>query len=504
MLEHETPLSGYSRKIGGSSGKGTHGSTVAKPDGMPNRKDADYRVTSPRELRKAMKDDNAIVYVTDDIDIAEQDTIWCGDGLTLISDYCNPNVSGTGPVIRHRRTDNDVYTRKCFAHTGGKPIEMYGVYAHGPRTDYFDADHNAPEFDEITSTFLHEYAPDSAGVFKAAGCRFTGWTLAGLELGAKGYETRAEIRRSTFERNRAEHLGYGVELYNGHLSVRDSFFDANRHSIAGFGYPTCGYAVADSVFGPDTVSHVLDMHSLANSLSDGDETAGAYLRAYQCSFMPTVDELGRAQEGIAIRGEPVESDPASYADKCHFWHEAKPTPTGDQGSAYRQETREWVNFEPRDNHFGSSQKDGYGAPRAKKPVEDEPEPQPEQPDEPTMTKQLNVHATSGPGEYRIVVEGDAEPGPKTEANDVVNDNGDGKTEITGEIWGGTDTYELADDAKPIYAVPRARVKITLDGTDITSELIGPGLARELDNQQSTIDKLRSRLESVKLVWGDSK
>lgn len=521
MEKINTTLSGFAADIGAEAGPGTHGGNdVEKPEGMPDRRDADYSVTSPRELDNALSDDNAVVYVSEDIDLADWgESIWAGDGVKLISDYCNPDVPGTGPVIRHRRTDDDVYTRKCIRHRGGKPLEMYGVFAHGPRTDYFDPDHNAPEFQDLTSSFLHEHAPADSGTFRAVGCRLTGWTMAGIELGAKNYETDAEIRYSTFDRNRMWHLGYGIEQYNGDLWVDRCYFDACRHAIAGFGRPTEQTDVTNCVFGLGPwYSHAVDQHRLGENVTDGGQTAGQHLRVRNCTFLGRHGDRGNGpydQEGIAWRGESVNE---SQVYNCEFVHPTEPDAPGQQGSAVRQSvdgSNDWVNLSLWNNTYGQlGKKAGVGAPRAKKghedddePIEEDPSGQPNQP-EPTM-KRLKVRGHGGPGvegDYSIIVHGDVEPTDQNEPSEQIEDLDGERTRISGNMWGGVDVFLLADDALPVSAESKDVVlTIWLDDVPIMGGLTAVESARRFDEQQSQIDQVRdwvdSRLRNLRVVVG---
>ncbi len=496
-------LSEFSAEIGGGRGPGMSGGTdIEKPEGMPDRRDADYSVTTPRELDRALDDDNAVVYVEGEIDVTDRtESIYAGSGVTLLMDYCNPDVPGTGPAIIHR--DEKPYTRKVIRHRGGKPLEMYGVYAHGPRTDYFDPDHKSPEFKDLTSSFVHEHAPASAGTFKAIGCRLTGWTMAGIELGARRYETDAVIRYSTFDRNRMWHLGYGIEQYNGDLWVDRSFFDACRHAIAGFGRPTEFTDVTNCVFGPGPwYSHAVDQHRLGENTSSDSQTAGGHLRVRNCTFLGRYGDRGSGrygQEGLAWRGESVEQ---SQVYNCEFVHPVEPDAPGQQGSAVRQSVDgadDWVNLSLWNNTYGQLGKEaGVGAPRARKghedddePEQDDPSGQPGQP-EPTMQR-LKIRGHGGPGvqgDYSIIIHGEIEGTEDTEPAENIEDLDGERKRISGNMWGGADVFLLADDALPVSAELETPCSIWLDENNITGALIGVEASQRFTEQQSQLDELR--------------
>lgn len=469
VLDIEGPLTEFSRLIGGSAGDGTHGGTdVQKPDDMPDVSDADYKVTNWGELQQAVREDGANVYVADNINITGKGPVPMGDGVTLFSDYCNPDADSlVGPYLYHRDTGGN-YSRTIFTHSGGQPVELYGIYALGPRPKYFDPDHNSNKFEGLLCSFLHEYASNDAGTFKAVGCRFTGWTLAGIELGAKSYETDAKVHRCTFERNIMEHCGYGIEHYNGDLWVDRCFFDKCRHGVSGFGYPTETIDITRSVFGPGLwSSHCADMHCLANNLSNGDDTAGKHLRIRNCSFMGTKDVAGYGQEGVAIRGVSVNESQITY---CDFWHDSAPAAPGEQGSAVRQEVDgDWKNLKLDNNQYGdplsnpdigaprfgsdvNPDDDGDGNGNADKPSEDEDDNNPEQgdpsnPDTPDTTTLRVSGQSDETAHYLFVVDGEVQSTDSVDQSDHIQHNG-GTTVITGRIVNGSgvDAYDLVGDA----------------------------------------------------------
>jgi hypothetical protein len=482
MLEHEKPKQGYSREIGGEAGEGTYGGrNRSKPKGMPDRRDADYVVSNRDELADAVKDDNAKVYYNDHIEITKQDTVWFGDGVVLFGDYCNPDVPGVGHWIYHSDTGDNNYSRKCFAHAYGKPAKLYGVYALGPRLHYFDPDHTSDEFRDMTCSFMHEYAGANDGLFEAVGCRFSGWTLAGLELGAKGYRTEAHVRQSTLNMNYMEHLGYGLEQYRGDLWVDQCLMDQCRHAISGFGYGDETIDVTRSIFGPGPwAGHALDMHGLANNISTTSNVAGKHLRARNCSFMSTRDVNGTKQEGIAIRGVPNE---LSWFRNNEFWHPPISDPPGRQGDAVRQEsgTSGWKKVQLRNNAFnGPTNRQNIGAPRVKQPApkpkpdpKPKPKPKPKPPDEkidkPALsgdTKTLTISAAKHgePGGYWFYVKGAARKADKAEKNDTVIPRKNGVTTLKGHVWPNwTDTFELEQNANIVSAWPTGTITAAIDG-----------------------------------------
>jgi hypothetical protein len=364
-LPHEKPLQGYARNIGGSAGKGTHGGqAVKRPSGMPTKAEADYVVSTPDELVNAVTTDEAIVYIDKTITLKGPQNIELGDNVTLVGGFCDPTIPGRGPVI-----EQDYYHRKLFISNYQRPPTLWGISLRGPNSDleYFDPRDEEYSGGDLTpedwyAGGIHCYDDKEKGTFRAIGCEFWAWTVAGIELGAKDHQTDADVIRCTFHSNIMETLGYGIEQYNGHLWCDRSFYDRCRHGISGYGYTTESWELTESVIGPnDWAGHAMDMHDRVEP-----NRGGHHISVRDCTFMITEDIAGYGQEGIAQRGVSVAGDEIWG---CDFWHPTKPVPPGDQGDAYRQETPEqrdsFENFNPHDNAFGGPNK-GFGAPRAGK------------------------------------------------------------------------------------------------------------------------------------------
>jgi hypothetical protein len=484
VLAHEKPLSGFAADIGGSAGQGTHGSDdVQRPAKMPTRAEADSVVSTKNELLDAITTDDATVYIDDDIDVTGVEGQEIADNITLVGGFCDPSIDGRGPVIH-----SDEPSKYVFTSSYGEAPTLWGVSFKGPETAYKDPDHTADDFSETFASALFCYDDDTLRVY---GCEFFGWTLAGLLCGAKDHTTTAQIDRCSFHHCQMEHLGYGIEHYNGFLSVNNCFFDKCRHGISSFGYPQGGYAIANSVIGPGPwCGHALDMHSLANNLDNGDRTAGEFVRVHRCTLMSTWDRGGYDQEAISIRGEPVKT---SYADKCHFHHPNEPEPTGENGDAYRQETgwsdtpNEWLNFEPRDNVFGESVRAGYGAPRAQ---QDDTEPQPDPQPEPTMDT-LFIHGHGSEVSYEITIKGSAKVGKRSDQNELVEQNSDGTTTLSGSVVGYNDSFEISPDATLLRASVDGPMSIMRNG-----QKVDLGLLVQLGDGSSDVSKLRSRVATI--------
>lgn len=373
-LTHEADLTPYRRTIGGSAGEGTHGGPdLAAPTAMPTREEADVVVSTRTELLNAIRTAGAVVLLDPDVDVIDLtgvSNVTIGANVTLVGHYANPAIPGYGPLL----VQSDWMTRTFRTRNS---LTLIGVAFLGPMVgaDYREAmrrDQTRPTEREIYFDPRDRDDPDedfyASGIFcygaqfSAVGCFFAGWSMAGLELGAKNHETRAVIERSTFVDNLMETVGYGIEHYNGEMSVRRCYFDRCRHGISSFGHPTGGYAQAETIYGSGLwAGHASDMHGLAANSQTDSTVAGKYLNSYRCTFMSTKDIAGYGQEGIAIRGVPAEM---SYIDKCHFFHPDEPDPENPnvQGMAWRQETARLENFEDRGCVYGPALVEGYGAP----------------------------------------------------------------------------------------------------------------------------------------------
>lgn len=477
MLPHEKPLrdghpNGFHRSIGGSAGQGTYGGDIEKPPGMPDT--TDYTVSTYDEMRDACQNEGAVIGYDAHIDFTGRETINVADGVTIVGGYCDPDVPGTGPWLHH--DDETPYTRRFFEHGYGEPCTLYGVYMLGPRLHYFDPDHTSDNFDDLHCAGFFEYAPKNAGTFKAIGCRFTGFTVAGIEFGARGYETEGEVRRSTFTRNNMEHLGYGIEQYNGNLWVDRSFFDRCRHGIAGAGQPTEYLDLTESVFGPNAwSSHLIDRHGIDERHPDPDidaYIAGGHIRIRNCSIMGTWDVGGYPQEGEAIRGASIDQ---SRTYLTHFWHDEDPeqtdAPPNTVGAAVRQEVESdtFQNLQLYDNLYSPDDyEEGIGAPPAE--TDQSGQTVSEDPPQDTNMEFNGAHnlVVTGHGvtaKYWLYLDGKARTAKLSDSSEVVK-YGD-RTVMSGHVVGGKDAFEISKDATLVGAWFDGPATVTVDGNQVT-------------------------------------
>lgn len=469
VLKHEGPLKGYHRQIGGSAGAGTHGGPdVEQPtfdDGsIPTRSDADYRVSNYNQLEDACSDAGATIYIDDDINMTGG-RITLADGITLVGQYCDPSVDGPGNELKHPDNDANDYN-SFFRHGIGTPTKLYGVSMRGPREYRSDPDHEADDFEDLLVYGLWERTNVGDGLCEIVGCRFTGFTHAGVVLGTKNRLTEADIRKCSFHMNNANHYGYGVEQYNGDLLIKNCFFDDCRHWTAGFGWHDEETDIVNCVGGPGPgLSHAWDKHGLHNNISGDDNTAGHHLRMRNCTTMQTELPDGRPQEAVKIRGVPVET---SWFRNCHFYHEDPPSKSNpNQIQVIRQENDEWENVDTSSfdtNHYGSGgPPKGIGAPPAEN--EPEPEPEPDNGDNETMDhpyQRLIIHGGSDKCDYKLLVDGEAEL-EEEEKSDAVTSTEDG-TVIEGHVYGNWyDVFHIEMNAEIVKATFNGSCTVAIDG-----------------------------------------
>lgn len=524
MLTHEQPLEGFSPEIGGSAGEGTHGGGIARPKRMPTKADSDYVVTNTDELLNAVTQDDAVVYVDDDIDVTGARNVRLGSGVTLVGGFCDPDRTengGRGPVIKqdyYNPARYDEPVARTFISKWGEAPTLWGISLRGPNTEYFDPreransdewDSNRPEDWYATGLWVYD---DSELIVN--GCEFFGWTMAGVELGSRGHETRGSFYRCSFHDCMMETLGYGIEQYNGVATFHRCFFDRCRHAVSGFGYPNEHYTVTKSVIGPGPwCGHALDMHSLANNLHNGDNTAGGSVTIRDCSIMSTKDVRGYDQEGFAGRGIPAEE---YRIENCHFWHTEKPSEPNVQGNAYRQETDRWRQFYVDNNVFGAlSRRAGVGAPLAHKAAGDLGNEQTgDRGGEAANDMKLKIEGRGIPANYRVTVRGTATTTEGSDKGDRVRSNDDGTVTILGYVNRHADSFELGDKTQLQAVRMSGPVDIYRGGKKVDlAPLVaagawqrpGPGDGSDAVSQlRQRVEDIARKIDSIRITFGGDK
>lgn len=376
FTEQQELLDVYDDRIGGYVGPDTDGD---RPEGMPTKDDADYVVSTYSELQDALGDDNAVVTHDTDIDLTHRDPIWCADNITLFGQYCDPDVPGLGYKLHYDKQPINGYTG-CLRKESGASPTFYGVYMDGPLDGFTDADHTDPDFEDRLRSGVWVSTERSDGLVEFIGCRFTGWTWAGVVTGDHGRLTETDIKRSALAGNNFNHYGYGVSQRDGDLWVDLCFFDNNRHHTAGYGHPSEYTDITRSVAGPGPgASHAWDKHE--DEYTDPDDeyrTSGGHLRMRNVTTMQTKSIFGGPQEAVKNRGVTYQ---LSWIGNSHFYHTDPPSRENpNQVQVIRQETNEWLNFDVFDgdewggnNYYGPGKPPkGIGAPLDQDPDPDMP------------------------------------------------------------------------------------------------------------------------------------
>lgn len=527
ILQHETPLRepfDFDRRIGGSAGKGTHGGTVVeRPPGMPTEEDCTHVVDNADDLVETIELDGVSIYLEgesgDTINLGNHSNVEVGDDVTLVGGFCDPDIPGRGVELVQPN-----FHRHTFKSRWGEAPTLWGISFRGPRAGegYIDLDHKSQEFKNKTASGMWVYDDDE---FVAHGCEFRGWTCAGLEIGSRGHETQAYINRCSFHDNLFEHLGYGIEHYNGKLVVEYSFFDSSRHGISGFGHKNESWSLRHCVIGPnDWCGHAMDFHGDGGYHADGRPIAGKSSRSYRCTFMSTWDIGGYAQEGIAIRGRPMKK---SKHDHNHFLHNQKPNPPGDQGDAIRQEVSEggkpwggWERLVVKNNHYGEDTRKGHGAylhgdvfpDKTGDDEEDNNGGDEESDKEPIVSGDiLEVGGQGQPALYEITVKGRAQLLNAVEDDDKAEWNAEtAKTKLHGYVGPGADKFELVGGAQVRSLKASGPVDLHLNGEELdTGKYVAASVWNMLNSDKEhagaigkELDEIKSRLQEMEEMKTD--
>ena len=290
-----------------------------------------------------------VVFVSGDarIDLTGEAEIVVPGGVTLASDRGYDGSPGALLSVDDYLRDDTSPDNLFKVHGDG--VRLSGIRLRGPRTEYFDPDHTAPGFKDLIAAGIGFVGDDG----EVDNCEIFGWTHAGVNVGSRTHVVGGHIHHNYIHSNPMEHLGYGVNLYNGESLIEYNYFDLNRHSISSYGHPTNGYEARYNLVGPHPVSHSFDMHGQDQS-QEGDNVAGNTTLIHHNTFRFTEDIKGRGQEAIAIRGIP--DDRADFEHNW-FYHPERPDSNyvNEHGQAYRQGNKEgdgWVNVYASGNHFG--------------------------------------------------------------------------------------------------------------------------------------------------------
>lgn len=88
-------------------------------------------------------------------------------------------------------------------------------------------------------------------------------------------DQNTRIHHNRLVDNAGPSLGYGVVVKSGHPIIERNFTNRCRHHISGDGDRDCGYDLVENLLGPESTSHVIDMHEDAKD-DDGNWRGGHF------------------------------------------------------------------------------------------------------------------------------------------------------------------------------------------------------------------------------------
>ncbi|WP_336344650.1 hypothetical protein [Halalkalicoccus ordinarius] len=248
---------------------------------------------------------------------------------------------------------------------------LTGVRYRGPYHDHYD-DPRYPGYIPLDSGSASErrrkrQARYARGINVVSGdveidnCEIYGWPVQAINVGSASSSHSPYIHHVYGHDCMMAGAGYVVDIIRGHPRIEYCYFDATRHAICGFGHEDCGFTVEDSVFGPSTLSHAVDMHCLSENGYSGDLTAGGRIDVRRCTFAFTHNINGRWAQAIAFRGYPAHG---YVTENNRFLHSADGDGTIENVAnssyepvPYRQVNvgSGWHDWEFSDNQYGAGE-----------------------------------------------------------------------------------------------------------------------------------------------------
>ena len=272
---------------------GTHPSLGSAPvmsstSGRVSPKQATTVARTADQLVSALLNKGATIWIPGDakIDMSDYSGLYIADGVTIAS---NRGLNGAGGLINYSSTGQNLFV------SSPKKLRVTGVRFQGPRTDFYDPGEQGAIRDNTQCFDL------MGGPVIIDNCEFYGWQKAALHF-QTDENIRSWIHHNYIHHNQMQHRGYGIDLVTGQHLIEWNTFNANRHSIAGSGFPSCGYEARYNVQGPKTVYQPFDMHSAAEVQPGNYDPplAGKYVRIHHnVSFTERSVTVG-------IRGVPRE------------------------------------------------------------------------------------------------------------------------------------------------------------------------------------------------------
>lgn len=318
---------------------------------------ADTVVTTASEIESTLENASTgeVIYVPGDEDIDMDGHINISVGANNVTLASNRGAKKSDASERSHSRGARLYLDN---YSTDHPDRLFRAYPDGFRLTGFRLE--GPEPDYIDT---HDSTLQAAAVFlygqdeEIDNCELFAWPFTPITSGGQDYpDTTVHVHHNHIHRNRLQGLGYGIDVYNGHALLEFNYLNFHRHSIAALGYPENSWEARYNVVGPAHHGHIFDIHNIDESTSE-PSGAGDFLDAHHNTFLATQELGGEGDEAVKLRGV---SDSESTVMNNWFRHANRPTPPGEEWTAYHQQrVDDWTNFTPDDNHFGTSMPDDY-------------------------------------------------------------------------------------------------------------------------------------------------
>lgn len=346
--------------------------------------DADTVVADRDSLIDALEGEATTIGIEGDseIDLSGDDLVLSGQ--TIVSDRGEGDSEGALLYTTDHGEDSSAWdggTNSRGLITMRNDSRISGIRLRGPYHDHYGNSEypgyvpleDGDSFEERQAMRRERYArgisilSDNAEVDN---CEIYGWPVQAIAVGTSSTVVSPSIHHIYGHDCMMNGAGYVIDVFNGHPTIESSYFNAARHSINGFGHTECGYTVEDCLFGPSTVSHAIDMHSLAENGFGDDLTAGNRTEVRRCTFAFTHNIDGENMQAIAFRGYPEDK---YLTENCWFFHDADGDGaienvgnSGNEPVPYRQVNigNRWQDWYVSGNHYGSDEpnESAVGAP----------------------------------------------------------------------------------------------------------------------------------------------
>lgn len=315
------------------------------------------------------------------IDLSGQD--FTLSGQTIVSDR---GVNGSVGALLYT-TDHGEDSPAWDGGSNGRGVitmeddsRLSGVRLRGPYHDYYD-DPRYPGYMPLDGDTYEDRQEQrrqryARGIHilgsdvELDNCEIYGWPVQAVAIGTAATVVSPHLHHIYGHNCMMIGAGYVIDVFNGHPMIEMCYFDATRHAVNGFGHTECGYTLQDSIIGPSTLSHAVDMHSLAENGFGDDLTAGNRVEVRRCTFAFTHGINDTPTQAIAFRGYPEDE---YVTENCRFVHEIDgdeppENVSNESGYApYRQVNvpeGEWHDWSFQNNQYGISEphEPGVGAP----------------------------------------------------------------------------------------------------------------------------------------------